>query len=281
MEVLNLNFLDRIKPNSIILLFLFVLMLNSCNQIPKSAYKWNPALNKVNGRLLDVLDNLPLGNYKDGIEYPKRDKNDLILTNAEEISAFITRQREEDSKNNLAAEALAIYKEENNNINSFIYAALLKSGEPDIVKKKSFFVSMSGILNPGASGAVLTFCSRELKGLLPESEEYRVYYIHGAVSNPGSAMGAMIGLDYIALAVRKKNLYLEIAVPVQHDQMLERTIFDSAEIGSYSHNCDLKIFDASALDVKWKEHPVLNKIIMAHNSSGLDMINFDEITKGE
>ena len=39
-------------------------MLNSCNQIPKSAYKWNPALNKVSGRLLEVLNNLPLGNYK-------------------------------------------------------------------------------------------------------------------------------------------------------------------------------------------------------------------------
>lgn len=276
-----MKLLDKIKLNLTTLLFLFILMLNSCSQIPKSAYKWNPALNKVNGRLLDVLDNLPLGNYKDGIEYPKRDKNELILTNAEEISAFITRQREEGSKDNLAAEALAIYKEENNNINSFVYAALLKSGEPDIVKKKSFFVSMSGILNPNASGVVLTFCSREIKGLLPESEEYRIYYIHGAAEQPQAFMAAMIGLDYIVLAARKKNLYLEIALPAQYDQILERTISDFSGYDIYSPNCDLESFDASELDINWEDHPVLNKIMLAHNSSELDVINFGEITKGE
>lgn len=272
-----MKLLDRINLRLTMLLLLFVLMLNSCNQIQSSAYKWNPALKKVNGRLLDVLYNLPLGNYEGGIEYPKRNKNELVLTNAEELSAFITRQREENSKDNLAAEALAIYKEQNNRINSFIYTALLKSGEPDIVKKKSFFVSMSGVLSPGASGTVLTFCSREIRGLLPKSKNHCIYYIHGAANNPGSGMGAMIGLDYIVLAARKKNLYLEIALPAQHDQILERAIFDFSDFDTYSPNCDLESFDASELHVNWKEHPVLKKIIIAHNSSELDIINFDEI----
>lgn len=277
-----MKLLDRINLRLIILLFLFVSMLNSCNQIPKSAYRWNPTLKKVNGRLLDVLNDLPLGNYKTGIEYPNRNKNELVLTNAKELSAFINRQREdEDSEDNLAAEALAIYKEENNNINSFVYAALLKSGKPNIIKKKSFFVSMSGILNPAASGTVLTFCSREIKGLLPESEEYRIYYIHGAAENPQAYMAAMIGLDYIVLAARKKNLYLEIALPSQHHQMLERAISDFSGYDIYSPNCDLVPFDASELDVTWKEHPVLNKIVMGHNSSELDIVNFDEIIKGD
>ncbi len=276
-----MKLLNRTNLRLIILLFLFVFVLNSCNQIPKSAYRWDPTLKKVNGRLLDVLNDLPLGNYKDGIGYPKRNKNELVLTNAEELSAFITRQREgEDSKDNLAAEALAIYKEENNNINSFVYAALLKSGEPNIEKEKYFSVLMSGIFNRSASGTFLTFCSREIKGLLPESEEYRIYYIHGGAENPQAYM-AMIGLDYIVLAARKKNLYLEIALPAQHDQMLERAISDFSGCDIYSPNCDLVPFDASELDVTWKEHPVLNKIVMAHNSSELDIVNFDEIIKGD
>jgi hypothetical protein len=268
---------DRINLRLTILLLLFVLILNSCNQIPGSAYKWNPALKKVDGRLLDVLKELPLGKYEDGIEYPKRDKNELVLTNAEELSVFISRQREEGSKDNLAAEALAIYKERNNRINSFVYAALLKSGEPNIVKKKSFSVSMNGILNPKASGVFLTFCSREIKGLLPGSEEYRIYYIHGAAEQPQAFMAAMIGLDYIVLAARKKNLYLEIALPAQHDQILEKEIFDFSDFNTYSPDCDLEFFEASELDINWKNHPVLNRIIMAHNSSGLDIINFDKI----
>jgi len=275
-----LKLLGRIKTILVIFLFLFIFMLNSCNQIPKSAYKWNPALNKVNGRLLDVLKGLPLGEYKGGIEYPKRDKNELILTNAEELSAFITRQREDgDLKDNLAAEALAVYKEQNNNVNSFVYASLLKSGEPNIVKKKSFFVSMSGVLNPSFSGTVLTFCSREIKGLLPESEEHRIYYIHGAATNLQANAPAMIGLDYIVLVAREKNLYLEIALPAQAGQILEKAISEISGYDIYSPNCDLQSFDASGLDLGWEKHPVLSKIIMAHNSSGLDMIKFEELIK--
>jgi len=268
--------MNRINLRSTLLFFLIIILLNSCNQIPKSAYEWNSGLKKVNGRLLDVLERLPLGDYEGGVEYPRRNKNELVLTNAEELSSFITRQREdEDSKDNLAAEALAIYKEQN--INTFVYAALLKFGEPNIEKKKSFFVLMSGIFNPNASGTVLTFCSREIKGLLPDSEKYRIYYIHGAVTSSSAAMPAIIDLDYLVFAVREKNLYLEIAVPAQSDQILERAISEFSGYDIYSGDCDLESFDASELDLKWKEHPVLNKIMMAHNASELNIVNFDEI----
>jgi hypothetical protein len=246
-----------------------VCFLISCG-IPGSSYKWNPALKKVNGRLTELLNKLPLGDYEGALEYPKRNNKELVITNAEQLSCFITRQGDStDSKANLAFEALAVYNDSGNMMSTFVYAALLRMGEPVLEKKNSYIDELTSLFGMSSSGTMLKFCPQEIKGLSEPLGDCKMYYIHGTAADMQSPV---LTMDYITLEIRKNNLYLEIAMPAEGDQILENAIrkqnYDNYE---YLGDCNYPPFMADTLQMLWTRHPVLKKMLEVHRTTGLEM----------
>lgn len=249
----------------------------SCSK-HKQHYEWHPKLLEAKGRLLELINGLPLGELKGAEEYPKpRGDKTVTLSNMDDLSAFITRQYDgtfRGDDDDLVAEATACYRSDSDPYECFVYAALLKlSLEPKLDKKPDYYKSVA-TFKMGVNMSV-TFETRPLTGLLPESDDQSLYYMHGNADISSAATGSFPSeRNYIVLAARKKNLYLEIAVPAQPDQGLEKAVAKLVDYDTFVSEKALEPFDASTIQVDWT-HPALQRIRKAHDATQLGLARFE------
>ena len=214
-------FYKTVKTSRIVLLvFLLAINFFACRRgLPKDVYEWHPLLKQTKGQLEGFVQNLSIGSIK-GVDHyhPLDPKKDYItLGNIEDLSAFVERQED------AAAWAFAWYNVPDHQSQGFVYAALAAPETSIVVDKQKEYTGYPNKLHLGSPMVLITFRVLpvpRLSGSAP-SPDCRVFAVRGSADVPGgsilSGLTAYMAegqLDYLVLVTTKKNLYVEIALPV-------------------------------------------------------------------
>ncbi len=232
------------KKKSFLYLIILFLFLFGCKE--SELYSWNSVLNENNGDLNSLIKNYPLG-YQKGFVKDVSNVEEAELKYLFQRAAFLNFQK--DSQKDI----LSWFEYPGDMSHSFVYCSLMKDSKDINIERES-------TIDKSVTSFKSIYKMREISnfGNLTHENLINIYYYYGKIDSLIMGTQNFIKRDFIVLVFKKRNLILEIGVPVYNEKDIENAKLKGFNEDDY-YNSD-KLDDLDLSDSKYTKTKLYKRI---------------------